>query len=342
MSHIHTPSRRWRSAAVRSRSSSSPGPFDETARRAPSVIDADPRSRGLSLVQSRSILFVLQGPQLGTVIAVREPSVLVGGRDGADLLLSDDGVADEHARLFRKPEGIYIEDLASASGTFLNGQRLTKLTKLVDGDMLRFGTTATLVKFSMVDELEEHALLTLFELTLRDPLTRLYNRRYFDRRARDEFSFAQRHGTKLAVLVIDIDHFKRVNDQFGHPVGDAVLAAVAKGIEKTKRPEDVLARYGGEEFIVLARSISPRNAEILGERIRRSVQSLTLDARFELSVTVSVGVAGLDSDTPFDSCEELVTAADAALFAAKRAGRNRISAAPGQSQGLREPPASER
>jgi len=242
-------------------------------------------------------------------------------------MLSDDSVTTEHARLLRRPDGVYIEALPSGGGTFLNDVQLTGMAKLVDGDKLRFGST-TLVKFSMVDELEERALLTLFELTLRDPLTRLYNRRYFDRRAHDEFSFAQRHGTALAVLLIDIDLFKRVNDQFGHPVGDAVLEAVAKRIGDVMRPEDVLARYGGEEFIVLARSTSSSNAEILGERIRRGVQSLALDAAGDaLRVTVSVGVASLDSDTRFGSCEELVAAADSALYAAKRAGRNRLSAA---------------
>jgi diguanylate cyclase (GGDEF)-like protein len=273
-------------------------------------------------------LFVIQGPQLGSVFALHEPSILVGRGSSADVLLSDDSVSSEQARLLLEAGQVYLEDLGSERGTFLNDERVTQRMKLVDGDRLRFGGT-TLARFSMVDELEERALLTLFELSLRDPLTRLYNRRYFDRRVHDEFSFAQRHGAALAVLLIDIDHFKRVNDTFGHHVGDVVLEVVAHCIQKMMRPEDVLARYGGEEFIVLARSTSLRNAEILAERVRRSVQALALNLNGNaLRVTVSVGVAALDAGTHFHAEDELVAAADSAMYSAKRAGRNSVSVTP--------------
>jgi PleD family two-component response regulator len=129
------------------------------------------------------------------------------------------------------------------------------------------GGGSTLFKFSMMDEFEEGVLLTLFDLAQRDPLTGLYNRRYFDDRLRSEFLFAQRHDAPLGFLFIDIDHFKRVNDTRGHPMGDAVLRLVARSIEKMMRPEDVLCRYGGEEFTVLVRATSVRNLEILGARI---------------------------------------------------------------------------
>jgi len=150
-----------------------------------------------------------------------------------------------HAQLTFAGEGAVIEDLNSRCGTFVNERPAVGPVRLSDGDQVRFGR-ATLVKFSLVDAIEENAMLTLFELTLRDPLTRIFNRRYFDRRLHEEFSFARRQKTALSLLLIDIDRFKRVNDRYGHPVGDMVLTQVAASVQKVLRPEDVLARYGGE------------------------------------------------------------------------------------------------
>ena len=160
---------------------------------------------------------------------------------------------------------MFAEDLSSRNGTFVNERRVVERTPLVDGDYLGVGGGSTLFKFSMMDDFEEGVLRTLFDLAQRDPLTGLYNRRYFDDRLRSEFLFAQRHDATLGFLFIDIDHFKRVNDTHGHPMGDAVLKLVARSIQKMMRPEDVLARYGGEEFTVLVRATSLRNLEILGD-----------------------------------------------------------------------------
>lgn len=197
----------------------------------------------------------------------------------------------------------------------------------MDGDYLRLGTGSVL-KFSMVDDLEERAHRTLFELTLRDPLTRLYNRRYFDERLLSEFGFAQRHRTQLAILLLDIDHFKRFNDTWGHQAGDVVLKLVANRIQSMMRPEDVLARYGGEEFVVLARATSARDMEILGERLCRGVAALQLDlAPPGVRVTVSIGAAYMSVDEPSTCAETLLRAADLALFSAKAGGRNRTASA---------------
>jgi diguanylate cyclase (GGDEF)-like protein len=158
-------------------------------------------------------------------------------------------------------------------------------------------------------------------------LTRLYNRRYFDDRFRGEFAFAQRHGTVLGLLLIDIDHFKHVNDTYGHQVVDLVLRLVANSIQTMMRPEDVLARYGGEELIVIVRATSLRNLEILGTRMCRRIQTLPLDVPdSHLAVTVSIGVSCTDRDTPYSSAAALLADADAAMYAAKASGRNRASA----------------
>ncbi len=273
-------------------------------------------------LRNRPLLFVLQGPEQGAIFSVPHGGLV--GRDArADVALRSDTVSREHAQLTVQDGEFYVEDLGSLSGTFVNERRVTHRLRVEDGDYLHFG--ATVVKFSLVDELEQNALRTLYELTLRDPLTRLYNRRYFDERLRSEFSFAARQHTPIAVLILDLDHFKRVNDRHGHQVGDIVLKLVSASISRIMRPEDVLARYGGEEFVVISRNTSLRNAEILGERIRRCVQELSVELEHgTLRVTASVGVTSTGLRAFPESAEALVSAADDALYRAKQAGRNRV------------------
>jgi diguanylate cyclase (GGDEF)-like protein len=272
------------------------------------------------------MLFALLGSQQGTVFTLKPPGVSIGCDDGADVRLDDDAVSGRHARLMLGSDGASIEDLGSRNGTFVNEERVRGSRALADGDHLRFGSS-TIVKFAMTDELEERALTTLFALTLRDPLTRLYNRHYFDDRLHSEFSFARSHGTLLALLLIDIDHFTAINHTWGHPMGDAVLRLAASSIERVMRPEDVLARFGGDEFVVIVRATSLRNAEILAERIRHRIEALTLEAPGrELTFTVSAGVALMGPDVAIDSAEALVGAADQALYRARVTGRTPVVA----------------
>lgn len=293
--------------------------------RDPETGELHPRPRGL--LRDRPLLFVVRGPLLGSVFAVEVGAVLIGRGSHAQVIIADEAVSREHARLSLRNGQAFVEDLGSQGGTFLNGVRISGRTRVRDGDQLGLGRS-TLIKFSLVDRLEEHAMLTLFELTLRDPLTRAYNRRYFDRRLLEEFSFARRQDSLLALLIIDIDHFKRVNDSFGHPVGDLVLQLVASAIERVMRPEDVLARYGGEEFVVIARHTSLNNARVLAERIRWHVAGLSVPLPDDaIQVTVSIGVAALGEETDYSSREELVAAVDAAMYCAKSAGRNSVCTA---------------
>jgi diguanylate cyclase (GGDEF)-like protein len=267
-------------------------------------------------------------------------SASVGREQGAAVHLRDDSVSARHARITQGAEGAFVEDLGSRNGTFVNDQRVVARCALFDGDHLRFGS-ATLVRFWVMDALEEHALSTLFALTLRDPLTRLYNRRYFDERLVSEFHFARRHGTELALLLIDVDRFRAINDDRGHQMGDAVLRLVAGSIERVMRPEDVVARLGGDEFAVIVRAISERNAEIFADRICHRIEALAVEPpNHLLNITVSAGVALMTGESSIAEPDALVTAADDALDRAKAAGRNRViacSVAPGPLQGSRPP-----
>jgi diguanylate cyclase (GGDEF)-like protein len=164
-----------------------------------------------------------------------------------------------------------------------------------------------------------------------DPLTGIYNRRYLDRRLKDEVRRTHRYGFPLSVLLIDIDHFKRLNDKCGHQFGDVVLNAVSQTIAQSARASDVVARYGGEEILVIATNTSVADAIHLAERVRGTIEKIDLDElnqdpRCEIStITVSVGVAGLSDEASNEGL--LIEKADSALYQAKREGRNRVVAA---------------
>jgi diguanylate cyclase (GGDEF)-like protein len=172
----------------------------------------------------------------------------------------------------------------------------------------------------------ERLLDATHALSHRDPLTGLFNRRYLIEQAPRIWRQARRDGTRVAAMVLDIDHFKRLNDAHGHAAGDAVLCAVARALAATVRPADVLARTGGEELVVLGLVSDPHEARRLAERLRLAVaHSRTPDGH---AVTASIGVAlarPVDGDDPADALWRLVDRADVAMYEAKQQGRDRVA-----------------
>jgi len=164
----------------------------------------------------------------------------------------------------------------------------------------------------------------LREKSIRDPLTGLYNRRFFEELLGKEFSRIKRSGQPIGLLFLDIDHFKRLNDTHGHQFGDLVLSVVAQCIEAASRESDVVARFGGEEFVVLLTDGMAGSTEIVAERIRSSVESLELEQNgVRAPVTISIGAAS--SKDRDDSPQALVGRADEMLYQSKNAGRNCVS-----------------
>ncbi|MET0411010.1 MAG: GGDEF domain-containing protein, partial [Polyangiaceae bacterium] len=174
-------------------------------------------------------------------------------------------------------------------------------------------------------DLEEQALIRVHESALRDRLTGAYNRGVFDDRLHSEFAYSRRRQTPLAVMLFDIDYFKKLNDTHGHQAGDAVLKGVAEVVQSTVRSEDVFARYGGEEFAVIARGISQRSAHVLAERVRMAIEDHTTNFKgVAIRATVSVGVIHVPSTAQVPNPASLVASADACLYEAKHQGRNRV------------------
>ena len=168
------------------------------------------------------------------------------------------------------------------------------------------------------------AAVALKEESLRDSLTKLSNRRHLDDRLAEEIAFARRHGTDLSVIMVDVDHFKSVNDRYGHSAGDEVLRAIASRLRASVRTEDTVARFGGEEFAVVLRATDLAASRIAAERIRQIISASPVDLLSgAIPVTISAGCASLASSRS-DSASALMAAADGRLYAAKQAGRNRV------------------
>jgi two-component system, cell cycle response regulator len=269
-------------------------------------------------------VIVLVGSNVGETFRLDGEELVLGRSPASTLRFDDDGVSRRHARLWQAPSGEWIvEDLQSANGTFINDERIASRVLRAE-DKIQLGPNI-LLKFTMHDELEENFQRQMYDAALRDGLTRAFNKKYFLTRLDTELAYARRHKTHLSLVMLDVDHFKRVNDTLGHLAGDAVLVTLSQLVTRTLRSEDVFARYGGEEFAIICRGVSCDQACVLAERIRSLVASTPFEAAgTAFGVTVSLGVAGMP-EYAAESSVQLVAAADEALYASKRAGRDRVS-----------------
>jgi len=271
-------------------------------------------------------LIVVSGGIPGTMHPLDERGTSLGRSVENSLQLNDITVSRRHAFVSIDSKGVFrIKDDGSTNGTFINGQRIAVHSprQLDNGDRIQLGTNVVL-KLVRLDPSEERFHREMFERTVRDCLTGLYNRAYFIEQfgALAERNVAQ--GIGMAILMIDVDHFKRVNDNYGHVVGDGVLKAVAAVIRESTRAEDLIARYGGEEFVVALPVSCPEMAIDRAERIRRNLAGREVWADSEqIQITASIGLA---FGPPGRSRHErsLIMRADQALFKAKADGRNRV------------------
>jgi diguanylate cyclase (GGDEF)-like protein len=276
---------------------------------------------------ARATLTVLNGLHAGRLMALDGDSVTIGRGADADLVVDDPGVSRHHARIGRAPEGgFYVQDLGSTNGTFVGAARVD-VSALHQVDVLQLGPSLK-VRFAIVDPAEESLSRYLYEAAIHDPLTHAYNRQYLADRMVAEIARARRAGSNVAVLMIDVDALKSVNDRFGHLAGDRVLCTIASRIQRALRIEDVFARYGGDEFVVLSVGTDHNDAIRLAERVRRAVEGLRMSARgCEVAITASIGVASLaDVEDTYEPGVALQVMADARMYQAKASGGNRVCA----------------
>lgn len=301
-----------------------PDEWDEETTTAAEPSELQDKLASVGAARTKPVLTVLTGGASGKQFKVVKGTAVIGRAPNAELRLEDDGISRTHARIRAETNKAWVEDMKSRNGTFVNGVKISTATELRDGDKIQVGR-GTVLRFGFQDDLDESFHDYLMSSALRDGLTKLFNKRYFLERLDSELKFAQRHKTTLSLLMLDLDHFKKINDTMGHLTGDVVLETIAGVLAKAVRNEDVVARFGGEEFAIILRAIEIDSAQLMAERLRKLVESTVMPAPAQsVRATTSIGLAGFPS-TPAKTLEELVEAADKALYRAKHAGRNRVS-----------------
>jgi two-component system cell cycle response regulator len=295
--------------------------FDENER---PTDPGEPPRRGVAV--ECGTLVRMDGAEAGRIYVIAGGETRIGRGGENDIVIDDSGVSRRHACVVCRGSEYSVDDAGSRNGTVVRGHRVQS-ARLRPGDYVQLGGRATL-SFQVLDGQQQDLLRQLYESSTQDALTKVSNRKHFTDRLAAEVAFSRRHGTSLGLLLIDIDLFKRVNDQYGHAAGDSVLMQLAATLARELRAEDFLARVGGEEFAVVLRGIVIEGCASLAERLRARVAARSLPVgEHELAMTISAGCAALKGTEV--SAHGLMAIADERLYEAKRQGRNRIVASGG-------------
>ena len=274
--------------------------------------------------EKHAYIIFLSGQLVGKIHLLEERTILLGRGNDADIPINDLGVSRHHISITYAKGKATLKDLGSTNGTYLNGRKVEEI-RLSDGDKIQI-SSATIIKFAYQDKIENIFHKELYKMAVIDALTGAHNKRYFEDRLKEEFSYCARNKIPLSLLMFDLDHFKDVNDTHGHPAGDFILATVAGLARSIIRNEDILARYGGEEFMIVLKGTDAPGAVVLAERFRELVETSSFEFEGKtLRVTVSVGVATLAGQNIPDY-EAMIKQADTLLYQSKNAGRNKVSA----------------
>jgi diguanylate cyclase (GGDEF)-like protein len=265
------------------------------------------------------VIYAPSSNQLGKRFTITDGAVHIGRGMENQVVLHSDSVSRQHARVEVRAGDYFLVDMHSTNGTYVNDE-LVEDAGLRKGDQIKVGDT--ILKFLSGADLESQYHETIYKMTIMDGLTGIHNKRYFVEQLDRELSRAARHGRPLTLVIADIDHFKNVNDEFGHLAGDQVLKEVAQLAKGRLRPDDVIARYGGEELAIILPETDLAGGVLIADELRRMVATQTFTFEDEdIDVTISCGVAELE---PEWRSYDFVRAADERLYEAKRAGRNRV------------------
>ncbi|HVS01354.1 MAG TPA: GGDEF domain-containing protein [Thermoanaerobaculia bacterium] len=262
---------------------------------------------------------------LGSRFRLRPGSMIEIGRSpAAEISLTDVlSVSRNHARLEHHGSRVMIQDLGSTNGTYVNDKLVQQEQALASGD--RFQVGAVHFKFLHERDVENAYHLAISDLVMRDGLTEIFNKRKYEEEVQREVARAVRYDRPLTLVLLDIDHFKAINDNYGHLCGDFVLKQVSDRVREVLRPEQTFARVGGEEFVVLCPETSSDQGAVLAEKLRQRIAAEPVEyAGFEVFLTCSFGVAQLHSRMMADA-GGLYLAADRALYDSKQAGRNTVT-----------------
>jgi diguanylate cyclase (GGDEF)-like protein len=296
------------------------------------TIPADPPTSH----ERRPALVFMRGEQLAAPIPLERDEVVLGRALEADVRVNDARASRLHARIRIEQDAetnaprYRLTDLGSTNGTLLNGQPVSDAF-LQHGDKLNIGEH--LIRFDLLDDFDREFQRQLYRLIAHDELTGLLTSKSFFSELRREAARAEREGRPFCVLMMDLDHFKRVNDTCGHLVGSQTLEEIGGLITRALRAGDVAARFGGEEFAAFLLDADCAQALVAAERVRSAIEEHAFSATRRvaggeenrtLRITISIGVAAYPDDARDPI--ELIELADTALYHAKQSGRNRVSA----------------
>jgi diguanylate cyclase (GGDEF)-like protein len=266
------------------------------------------------------------------VIYTKEPSLLgrrfvldasplrIGRGNENHIVLEGDSVSRRHAHFEERSGAWWCVDDGSTNGSYVNDEQIMREARLANGDRIKIGPT--IFKFLTGQDVEAQYHEEIYRMTIIDGLTQVHVKRYLLEALDKEVMRARRHARELSFLMLDIDHFKRINDLHGHLAGDYVLKEVARIIQHRIRRDEVLARYGGEEFAVILPETTGEGACALAEGLREKIEQSRFTFQGEIiRVTISIGGAVLDGE---GTSTDLIRRADERLYEAKRAGRNRV------------------
>ena len=274
----------------------------------------------LSSEQISACLIVISGGDIGHQNRIKINQTMIGRSINADIQVNDDSVSRDHAFIIKDKKGYRVLDNESKNGCFVNDIRVDN-HYLQDGDQLRIGNT--IFKFLSRNNIEQAYHEELFRLAKIDGLTSIFNYKYFSDSLENELERAQRYNRELSLLMIDIDHFKRVNDTFGHRAGDHILKYLARIFVSRSRRVDYVCRYGGEEFAIILPEVDAMGAHKFASMLKKTVAShIFAFENDEIPITISIGVA--DIMEGIQSTDDLVEMADRRLYLAKERGRNRV------------------
>jgi len=274
---------------------------------------------GQNPTAKEACLVVLYGDDLGKKFNLDAPSILIGRSNKSDIQIDQESVSRNHAKIMNTGKSVIVRDLGSTNGTYVNDELIDEYV-LRDGDLIKIGRT--IFKFLTGGNVENAYHEEIYRLTTIDGLTQVFNKRYFMEMLEREISRAHRYRRSLCLIMFDIDHFKLINDTYGHLAGDHVLRQLAGSVKGNIRREDMIARYGGEEFAIILPEVELPAARLIADKIRRIVEGTRF--RFEetdIPVTISLGIAACAEG--MNDPDAFIKAADERLYEAKQTGRNR-------------------